>query len=325
MAGLRVGLGVLTLALASLAWAQAPARPSALAPTDGDVSGRSVSDWLQRIHEASRQRAYVGTFVVSSGARMSSAKIWHVCDGDQQMERIESLTGPARSTFRRNDQVMTFLPDAGVVVAERRESLGIFPGLLPSWDASIAQFYRGKALGSERVAGVEADVLQLRPVDNLRYGYRVWTEKRSALVVRLETLDDNGRMLESVAFSDLQLDAPVSMDKLNQMMGATEGYRIERPDVVATTAQAEGWTLKRAVPGFKSMSCYRRAPAAGADAKTESTLQWIFSDGLASVSLFIEPYSPKRHAQNGSWASGATRTLTRRMGQWWLTAVGEVP
>jgi sigma-E factor negative regulatory protein RseB len=65
------------------------------------------------------------------------------------------------------------------------------------------------------------------------------------------------------------------------------------------------------------MSCYKR-PA-------EGVMQWIFSDGLASLSLFVESYDPKRHTQEGVFASGATHTLLRRVQDWWLTAVGEVP
>ncbi len=85
------------------------------------------------------------------------------------------------------------------------------------------------------------------------------------------------------------------------------------------------------------MSCYRR-PAGGADAPAAPGLvQWVFSDGLASVSLFIEPYDPQRHGAEGVMVMGATHTLVRRLaesagagggrqgGDWWLTAVGEVP
>ena len=54
-------------------------------------------------------------------------------------------------------------------------------------------------------------------------------------------------------------------------------------------------------------------------------MQWIFSDGLAAVSLFVEPYDQRHHAREGLFASGATHTLTRRIDDWWLTAVGEVP
>jgi sigma-E factor negative regulatory protein RseB len=109
----------------------------------------------------------------------------------------------------------------------------------------------------------------------------------------------------------------VRMDKLAQMMAVPEGWHVEQPQAVKTTAAAEGWALKAPVAGFKPMSCYKR-PA-------EGVLQWIFSDGLASVSLFIEDYDRERHGQEGLFASGATHTLTRRLQDWWITVVGEVP
>lgn len=285
---------------------------------------RSISEWLQRMHDASRRRAYIGTLVVSSDGAMSSARVWHICDGRQQMERVEALTGTPRSTFRRNDEVITFSPQSRVAVVERRESLGLFPQLLKSADAAIDQFYGASMQGSERVAGFEADVVQLQPRDSLRFGYRIWSEKKTGLMVKLQTLDGQGRVLEQVAFSELQLDAPVSMDKLKRMMADTEGYRLEKPALVKTTPQAEGWKLAQEVPGFRSMSCYRRSSPAGGDA-----LQWVFSDGLATVSVFIEPYDPRRHAQEGQQTMGATHALVQRGrgagAAWWLTLVGEVP
>ena len=288
---------------------------------------RSIGDWLIRMHEASRRRAYIGTFVVSSSTgNLSSARIWHVCDGDQQIERVESLTGAPRSTFRRNDQVVTFLPESKVARTEKRESLGLFPSLLKSSDSSIPEFYSARQTGSERVAGFDADVVQVQPKDGLRFGYRIWSEKKSGLVVKLQTLDTDGRVLEQAAFSELQLDAPVRMDKLARMMADTQGYKVEKPELVKTTAQAEGWELRNPVAGFKPMSCYKRPATAG---MAESTMQWIFSDGLASVSLFVEVLDRQRHAQEVLLSSGATQTLTRRLsdksGDWWLTVVGEVP
>lgn len=318
--------GALTMMLSPVVAAQTglPALVPAVV-VDGKAAERSVSDWLMRMHEASRRRTYVGTFVVSAGGNMSSARIWHVCDGEQQMERVESLTGAPRSTFRRNDQVMTFLPESRVAVAEKRESLGLFPNLLHAADSSIAQFYSVRASGRERVAGFEADVVQLQPADSWRFGYRIWTEKKTGLVVKLQTLDGAGQVLEQAAFSELQLDVPVSMAKLTRMMGNTEGYQVEKPEMLRTTSAAEGWWLKNAVPGFKSMNCFRRTVGATAGVQKQDTFQWVFSDGLASVSLFVDVFDPRRHGQPGSLAMGATHTLTRRLGDWWLTAVGEVP
>ena len=350
--------GIMLLAAGqSLAQAPAVVAAGSGAPLESKPPERTISEWLARMHEASRRRAYVGTFVVSSGASMASSKIWHVCDGDQQMERVEALTGAPRSTFRRNDQVITFNPDSKTALSERRESLGLFPSLLKSGDTAIAQFYAARQVGNERVAGFDADVVQLAPKDGLRYGYRVWSEKKSGLVVKLQTLNAQGDVLEQAAFSDLQLDAPVSMAKLTQMMANTEGYKVERPDLVKTTALAEGWVLKNAVPGFKPMSCFKRVVAAPEGATPENTLQWIFSDGLASVSVFVEAFDRQRHVQAGLLSMGATQMLTCRLTDkvvdtaadkaadksgdrlseksslksseknagWWLTVVGEVP
>jgi sigma-E factor negative regulatory protein RseB len=307
--------------------AGAQIRPAPLNPqlVEATAIDRSVNDWLLRMHEASRRRAYAGTFVVTAGDSISSARIWHVCDGEQQVERVESLTGAPRSTFRRNDQVITFFPSSRQAVAEKRESLGLFPNLLQSNDSSIGRYYHARSLGQERVAGFDADGVQLLPQDSLRFGYRLWSERNTGLIVKLQTLDGAGRVLEQSAFSELQLDAPVSMDKLTQMMGNTAGYQVEKPEMVKISAATAGWAIRGAVPGFNSMSCHRRLVEASVGSARESTLQWVFSDGLASVSLFVETFDVRNHGRPGSAAMGATHTLTRRVGDWWLTAVGEVP
>ena len=304
---------------------------------DAKPPERNVSEWLVRMHEASRKRAYIGTFVVSSSNSMSSSRIWHVCDGEQQMERVEALTGAPRSTLRRNDEVITFFKDSKTALTEKRESLGLFPNLLKSNQSAMAQYYSARQLGVERVAGYEADVVLLQAKDNLRFGYRVWSERKSGLVIKLQTLDVEGRVLEQAAYSELQLDAPVSMSKLSQMMANVDGYKVAKSEMTKTTPSAEGWQLKNPVAGFKPMSCFKRSVASGDGAGAEAALQWIFSDGLASVSLFVENFDRFRHAQEGQGATGATHSLTRRLtgkpaeksgdksGDWWLTVVGEVP
>ena len=314
------------IALLAMNYVAAQALPH-MAPNSAAGLGESknINDWLMRMHEASRKQTYIGTYVVSSGGAISSAKVWHVCEGSQQMERVETLTGAPRSIFRHNDRVVTFMPDQKLVRNEKRESLGLFPQLLQSNDSRIADFYKVRPEGVDRVAGVEADVVVLVPKDNMRFGYRVWTEQKKGLVVKLQTLDVDNKVLEQAAFSELQLDVPVKMDKLVQMMGKVDGYRVEQPVLVKTTASAEGWLLKAPVAGFKPMSCYKRPASVPGTAGGDEPLQWIFSDGLASVSLFLEPYDRQRHEKESSMSAGATQTMTRQLGAYWLTAMGEVP
>ena len=80
------------------------------------------------------------------------------------------------------------------------------------------------------------------------------------------------------------------------------------------------------VPGFKPMSCYKRpAPSAGLSGQSDEPMQWVFSDGLASVSLFVEQYDRQRHVKESAFSMGATQTLSKLAGNYWVTAVGEVP
>jgi sigma-E factor negative regulatory protein RseB len=321
-------LALIFSAQAAINLVAAQALPSQPTPFTASsvLDSKSLNDWLLRMHDASRNRSYIGTYVVSIGGQMQSAKIWHVCDSGQQMERIETLTGAPRSSFRHNDKLVTFMPEQKVVRQEKREALATFPELIRSTDNRIAEFYKIKLEGVERIAGLDSDVAQLLPKDGMRFGYRVWTEQKRGVIVKLQTLDIDGKVLEQAAFSELQLDAPVRMDKLLQMMGKVDGYKVEQPALVKTTASAEGWILKAAVAGFKPMSCYKRPAATSPGVLTgDEPMQWVFSDGLASVSLFVEPFDRQRHGKESSMSMGATHTLERQLGSYWLTAVGEVP
>ncbi len=323
---MRRWLGALVLLLGCLAhfgaFAQSVAMPVAKPP----VVATGIERWLMRLHEASRTSAYIGTFVVTAGNDMSSSRIWHVGDGHRQMERVESLTGSPRTTLRLNDEVVTFLPDNRTVVHETREALGLFPNLLNSTDTSVTRWYRLRMVGQGRVAGLEADIAQLLPIDKLRYGYRIWTDQKTGMMIKMQTLDASDNVLEQAAFSELDLDAPVTMTKLKAMMDDNKGYRVVHPHLVQTTADQEGWFLETTVPGFAPVRCYKRLEGDVSTAKT--ILQCVFTDGLASVSLFVEPFNASRHTRmlaHNQMSVGATSLRVRQLADWWLTAVGEVP
>jgi len=299
---------------------------------DATSSGRSVTEWLARMHDASRQRAYTGTLVVTAGPHMSASKIWHVCDGQQQLERIETLTGTPRTTIRRNNEVITFVPDSRLAWVEERESLGLFPALLRTPANAIPQHYNVKEAAPQRVAGHLADVVEILPKDSWRYGFRVWSEQKTGLVVKMQTLDPEGAVLEQLAFSELQLDAPVRLDQLRKQMKDTRGYEVLRPASKKTSLEAEGWRVGEGVPGFQSMGCLQRdppkAPTGHAPAMGSaplSGLQCVFSDGLGSLSLFVTPLGGAAATAPAAAAMGATHSLTWALDGYRLTVLGEVP
>ena len=354
--------------------ANAQPKPANGAPSKAAVAPRptrSTAQWLARLRQAASTSAYTGTYVVwSAPGTLASSRIWHASKGDVRVERVDALSGQPRSTYRvtdrRGSNVETFLSAERVLRIDSSDPPGGGGGFphLPdvSQGVSPANYYDARHKGQERVAGFMADVVQFVPRDDLRYGYRVWSEQRTGLVIKQQTLDENGRVLEQAAFSSLTFDAPFNVTTLLRGMYRTRGWRVEHVVREPTTAAAEGWRISepgaQPVPGFALQHCYHQssvsvrvtdaqaenAPAsepapsasnnsggaASQDQMADSRwFQCVFSDGLAAVSVFIEPYDAARresYHEGQSADAGATHLLARHVGDTgWVTVVGEVP
>jgi sigma-E factor negative regulatory protein RseB len=317
----------LTLAIAALLGATAVRAGPASAPVPAPPS--EVRAWLLRIHDAASHRNFQGTFVVSGGGSVASAHIAHFFDGPNQYERIESLDGRQRQVYRHNDVVNTLWPASHVAMIEQRGLLNSFPALLQAGDDGLGEWYEVQAEGRDRVAGHTADVLVVKARDAYRYGYRLWADQDSGLLLRVDVIGEHGNVLETSAFSDVAIGVRPQPDSIVQAMHRLDGYRVVRPVLTPTRLEEEGWTVRRLAPGFKEVSCVSRQienpREVSADPPLPPVIQTIFSDGLTYVSVFIEPYRPDRHSQPMLASLGATLTLTQRQGDWWITVVGDTP
>ena len=313
------GVAYGTVAL-SLLWSGSPARAQGTgAGADPLVEAREVRSWLMRIHDAAKQKNFQGIFVVSAGGTVSSSRIVHFYEGSNQFERIEAMDGEMRKVFRHNDVVHTLWPLSRVAVVEQRESINAFPALLQSRSDRIVEFYDVKPLGTDRVAGHEANVLGLRPKDAYRFGYRLWAERQSGLLLRADVLDEKEQVLESSAFSEVSIGVRPQLDAVVLPMK-------KRPVMSPTELEREGWALHVQVPGFRHVSCVKRPVDTAVKGLAETQmLQAIYADGLTYVSVFVEPYNAAVHRREMAMALGATRTLMRRQGDWWITVMGDVP
>ena len=312
----------------SSAWAQASAAAG------GDTQARDVRAWLMRIHEAASHRNFQGTFVVTGGGTVSSARIAHFCEGPNQFERSEALDGQARHVYRHNEVVTTLWPANKTATVEQRDLLAQFPALLQAGDDHISDFYEVRPQGADRVAGRDASVLVVKPRDGFRYGYRLWADQASGLLLRADVIGERQEVLESSAFSDVTIGVKPQPESVLQPMKKLDGYRVVRPVLTQTKLEAEGWAMRQAAPGFRQVSCVRRPMEATAEGKVDThnrpeglpqVLQTIFSDGLTYVSLFIEPFDPQRHTRQMLASVGPTQTLMQQQGDWWITVVGDVP
>ena len=280
-----------------------------------------VAGWIARVQQAALERSYTGTFVVTTdGGASTGSRIWHAYKGGEHIERIEALDGPKRTIFRRNGQMRTFLHASHTAVTEPLSSNTPFSDAVPALANKLDLLYRAELQGRQRVAGHDADVVLLQPRDDLRFGYRLWSEQHSGLVLRLQTVQADGRVREQASFLQLDL-APVSLAALSRAMDDMVGYRAQAIVPERSVREAEQtWALSEPVRGFSLQGC--RASQA-----QPHTMQCSYSDGLASVSLFFEPVNSNNPSPVvARWSAGATQALARTLDATTrLTAVGEVP
>ena len=299
-----------------------PARPSR---PGKPLSAQEARKWLARIHSAAHERNYQGTLVFSADGALSSARVAHFSEGAQSYERVEVLDGRMQQIYRHNDRVFTLWPHSRVAVVEERDPRQA--SLRPVIEPRAEEFYEVREQGTEHVAGREAQILLLSPRDANRFAQRLWVDSRSGLMLRADVLGSRQQVLESSAFSQVEIDVKPRPQTVLQPMKHLDGYRQVRPAPQPIKLDSEGWTLGALVPGFQLSSCTRRPldPADGG-AVPATVLQAVFSDGMTHVSLFVEPIDRARHTRPLLTQVGATHTLMQAHGEgWWVTVIGDVP
>ncbi|HEY4801211.1 MAG TPA: MucB/RseB C-terminal domain-containing protein [Paraburkholderia sp.] len=288
---------------------------------------QAAAQWLDRIQQASQQQHYEGTFVYQRGEFVQSSRITHYASkADGEFEKLESLDGKPRTMLRHNDDLFTFVPERKLLVVEKRQNKDAFPALLSTSGDQVLAVYEPKMLGTDRVAGLDSQVMQLDPKDNFRFAYKLWADAKTGLLLRSQMLDpSNGQVLQQLAFTQVRIGGPVDKTPIVNGMRNIAGWTVVRPPLQTVDMEAQGWSFGQAVPGFTRIREVRR-PMAARDASDPPIPvdQAVFSDGLSTLSVFVEPVK-NNSRKEGSGSSGATHVLVKRNGDYFITLLGEVP
>ena len=309
---------------------QTPASSAKAAGAQASASQAAAVKLLDGINAAARHLDYQGSFVFQRNATVQSSRIVHFVDGHDQYQKVDSLDGAARSVVQHNDDVFTFLQKSRTVILDQRKSQDNFPALLSGGSAHVLDVYRASIIGADRVAGIDCRIVALTPNDDLRFAYRLSVDPASGLLIRAQTLDSDGNVLEQVAFSQVQIGliAADSRKAIRDSLHQWTGWKLVRAPVEAVSMEAAGWTLSTLssdVPGFRKVLELRRPMAAREPGAAPVPVdQAVFSDGVTAVSLFIEPID-KSDRKPGEGRSGATHLLAEPHGDFWVTLIGEVP
>jgi len=300
---------IVLLAFAGLAQAQERAASAAAADT------RTAEQWLQLVQQAARQLDYSGTIFYQQGSEVRMSRIVHVFDGQVSHERLQPMDGRPREFIRNADEVKCLIPDARRVVIERRTRAESFPALAATATAELLQHYEVKVVGRERVGGFDCQVLLIQPRQGDRYGYRLWVDRTSGLLLRSQTLNDRGEVLEQMAFAEVRIGG-VDREQLKPSW-PIEGWRVDEAAHRPVDLNEQGWRLSPP-SGFKPLYAVRRPMHNG------PAVQAVYSDGLASLSVFIEPAAPS-DTSDALPPRGPINAYARRVGEAMVTVVGEIP
>jgi sigma-E factor negative regulatory protein RseB len=303
---------------------------SALAPfvplsaTAQAVAGApDAVDWIARLNTAATRGIYSGTMVFTAGSGMvSSSRVAHVCHGDQIYERVEALDGHQHRVYRYNETVHSVWPHKKIVVVEQQAASPSLVSTRRRVEPRALAHYTLSLEGMSVVAGRSAQVLLLTPKDEFRFAQRLLADEATGLLLRADVIDPTGRVLESSGFSDVSIGGKGDVQAVLQGM-TPAGYKVLPSVRRSVDWRAQGWQLKTELPGFELIGSVQRPPPGGSGG--QPALQAMFSDGLSFVSLFIEPWHEPSHRQALATEMGATHTLMQRVGDHWITAMGDVP
>lgn len=278
---------------------------------------------------ASRSLDYIGTFVYRNGSIIRSMKIIHRAAVGGSHERLVALSGVPREVIRDGERVICIFPDDRAVVITRRRPGHLYPSAAfdPEVviDSAISEFYILTSGGTDRVADREVDVIRIRPKDRYRYGLRLAVGRETGLLLNMELLEDDSTALEQIVYTHLELPTSIPDEALKPRISDAGYRRYETGDPEGTEHQsasrAQEWVIGWLPAGFRMTDeSYRRIPPG-----EEAVHHRVYSDGLASLSLFIEPAAGVGNRIEGLSSVGAVNAYSRVIDGYQLSVVGEVP
>ena len=281
---------------------------------------------LQKMHLASQKNTYSGTFVLQQDNKIFSSSIAHRYDDGDEWEKVARLDGRAREYTRHNEDIVSYQPDSKSIRTEKRQQQDDFPAVLAFNGANLSEHYSFKLAEIARIAGNDCRVIIVEPKDALRFGYRFCAALQNNLMLQTQTTDLSNKVLEQISFSSVNFGA-VDENLLKTSYQNTKDWKAVKGAVTVSTSS--GWAVKKLPTGFKKIREVRRLisyhfePNSKDKFAFHEVLQLVFSDGLATVSVFIEPVNEDQH--NAVNQQGATTIFSRKQGDFWVTIVGEVP
>ena len=276
---------------------------------------------LTRMQKAAGELNYDGIFVYQHGDQLETLRIIHKMTNGVMRERLVSLNGAPREILRTGDEVRCYLPDENAVMIEhRRADSRNFPALLPDSLAVLKKNYQIQSGGSWRVAGRAALAAQIKPRDAYRYGYVLWADKSTGLLLKASLIDGDGNVIEQYMFTQISIGRAIPDSELAPQHFARS--TVARAGDGQPPVSTRRWEAAKLPPGYTlSAHMRRKLPA-----RQQAVEHLVYSDGLAVVSVFIEPVDEATQgALSGLTHMGAVHAYGKVVDGHQITVLGETP
>lgn len=281
-----------------------------------------VFQWLDRMSAAMNQMHYQGTFVYVQGDSVETVRITHMVDEKGSHERLMSVSGTPREVVSDAEGVRWIAGEDRTVMADSTVGRSFFPELPMGGIAEAAVSYQFTLQDEQRIANHSARRIEIQPRDQYRYGYRLWLEAQSGLLLQWELIGTKGESLAKLMFTELKMGSEVDPSELHAPGEGKDTARRARAAVSAESASKTrpDWQAGRLPPGFRLTS--HRQNDAGQEAVYEHL---VYSDGIVAVSVYVEPRDKGSELVQGMSMMGTTNALTRAVNGEVVTVLGDVP
>ena len=275
--------------------------------------------WLTLVGEAKKELNYYGTFVYVHGDQLESMRVVHASGANGERERLTHLNGSPREVIRNNDLVTCIFPEERSVLVAHRSNLATSPFVQAESLAIFEKHYNLSLGGRHRIAGVETQIVNLEPKDIYRYGYRFWISPEG-LLLRSDLLGSDGLAIERIMFAEVHVVDKIPHEMMTPGVNL-DGFQWFRQQPPVEISEGR-WHVKNLPDGFSLKS--RNLRSSDSDAKTPVE-HLIVSDGLASISVFVEAQGSYSEGRLGSFQMGALNGFGRIVAGHMVVVVGEVP
>lgn len=283
--------------------------------------------WADRIHTGGERNDFAGTFVVASSQEISSLRTVQAYMDNKTYELVVRLDGPPLEVYKVGSELYTVYPTDKFVLLEQSALTQVFPVLLRFDHRGLENFYEIQSVGTERIADRQTDIIDIQPRDQWRFRFKVWLDQSSGVLLKGQVFDQSGLLLIQITFSDVQIGLQSGdLQKLKDYAETLrqQGYQFQELDTDSTDIADKGpWLSVEPVPGFKPIHHVQKSMPG----KLSEFDQWVFTDGMVSVSVFIEPIGDGDRVQKEPIQSvdGTIHSLSILKNQHRVTLVGEVP